>query len=116
MIQQNVMAVSGQLLGISKEVFNKVKGFDNSFTGIYSDIDLCLKINDIEKTVIYNPYIVAYNNKYKFEHIDSEDKKMKEKWKKYFNKEDKYFNPNFRKDVPNMRINPQKIQLREVIK
>ena len=31
------------------------------------------------------------------------------KWKKYFEKEDKYFNPNFRKDVPNMRINSQKV-------
>lgn len=115
MIQQNVMAVSGELLGISKRIFDEINGFDVSFSDKYSYLDLCLKINDIGKLVVYDPYIVAYNNKlnnYNDVITDetTENKNIKEKWKKYFEKEDKYFNPNFRKDVPNMRINPQKIK------
>lgn len=118
MIQQNVTAVSGALLGISKKVFNEINGFDDSFSDIYNDVDLCLKINEIGKLVIYNPHIVAYN--YKLiqpnnrngvaSEKDKEDIKIKEKWKKYFERGDKYFSPNFCKDVPNMRISPKKIK------
>lgn len=116
MIQQNVMAVSGGLIALSKEVFEKINGFDCNFTDEYKDVDLCLKINDIGKSVVYNPYIVAKNDESSQSsdktYIDSEEKnKIKEKWKKYFEKEDRYFNPNFRKDVPNMRINPQKVEI-----
>lgn len=115
MIQQNVMAVSSDLLGMSKRVFKEIKGFDNTFLNKYNYLDFCLKINDIGKLVVYNPYIVAYkdeesqkeNKNYSYLKQES---KMKEKWKKYFEKEDKYFSPNFRKDVPNMRVNPEKIK------
>ena len=49
MIQQNVMAISSQLIGISKELFEKVNGFDFDFKDGYCDVDFCLKINDMDK-------------------------------------------------------------------
>jgi len=112
MIQQNVMAISSQLIGVSKELFEKVNGFDFDFKNGYSDVDFCLKINDMDKLVVYNPNIVGYDNetiKLKENVNKDSNEKFFKKWNKYFVKEDRYFNPNFRKDVSNMRINPNKI-------
>lgn len=112
MIQQNVMAISSQLIGVSRKIFEKVNGFDFDYKDGYCDVDFCLKINDIDKLVVYNPYIIGYDNE-TLQLKDNEDKTSNEeflkKWNKYFIKEDRYFNPNFRKDVSNMRINPNKI-------
>lgn len=116
MIQQNVMAVSGELIGISKNTFQQIGGFDEEFSCEFSNVDLCLKIIETGKFVIYNPYIIAYsysdlqdnpkNNNTK----EKQEKMIREKWNKYFEKEDMYFNRNFLKNSSNMRINPNKIK------
>lgn len=114
MIQQNVSAVTGALLGMSKEIFEQVKGFDENFPVAYNDVDLCLKILDTGKLITYNPYIMAYHyesksrgyedTEEKRQRLKKEEDKLKTRWKKYFDKTDRYFSPNFRNDVPNMRI------------
>ena len=114
MIQQNVSAVTGALLGISKKVFEQVKGFDESFPIAYNDVDLCLKILDLGKLITYNPYIEAYHfesqtrgyddTEEKLQRLNKEEIKIKDKWDKYFKNTDKYFSPNLRTDVPAMRI------------
>ena len=114
MIQQNVSAVTGALLGMSKKVFEQVEGFDETFPIAYNDVDLCLKIQDIGKLITYNPYIEAYHyesqsrgyedTEEKQKRLKKEENKLKKKWKKYFDVTDKYYNPNLRTDVPNMRI------------
>ena len=116
MIQQNVMAVSGELIGISKKTFNQIGGFDEEFSNEFNAVDLCLKIIENGKFVIYNPYVVAYSysdlqdNTKDSNSKEKQEEKLKKKWNKYFEKEDRYFNKNFLKNVPNMRINPNKIK------
>lgn len=116
MIQQNVMAVSGELIGISKNTFNQIGGFDEEFLNEFNAVDLCLKIIENGKFVIYNPYVVAYSysdlqdNTKDSNSKEKQEEKLKKKWNKYFEKEDRYFNKNFLKNVPNMRINPNKIK------
>lgn len=116
MIQQNVMAVSGELIGISKNIFNQINGFNEDLLYEYSNIDLCLKIIEIGKFVIYNPYIVACSYSDLQDNLknsnlkEKQEKILKKKWNKYFEREDKYFNKNFLKNVSNMRINPEKIK------
>lgn len=116
MIQQNVMAVSGELIGISKKTFNQIGGFDEEFLYEFNTVDLCFKIIENGKLVIYNPYVVACsysdlqdNSKYSISK-EKQEEKLKKKWNKYFEKEDRYFNKNFLKNVPNMRINPNKVE------
>lgn len=114
MIQQNVSAVTGALLGISRQTFEQINGFDKEFPIAYNDVDLCLKILETGKLITYNPYIMAehYESKSrgyedteeKRERLRKEENKLKNKWEKYFKSTDKYFNPNFRTDVPNMRV------------
>lgn len=115
MIQQNVMAVSGELIGISKNIFNQIDGFDEELSYEFSNVDLCFKIIEIGKSVIYNPYVVAcsYSDLQDNKNINLKEKQeemIKKKWNKYFEKEDRYFNKNFLKNVSNMRINPNKIK------
>ena len=114
MIQQNVSAVTGALLGVSKKNFDQVNGFDETFPIAYNDVDFCLKIQDIGKLITYNPYIEAYHyesqsrgyedTEEKQKRLKKEENKLKKKWKKYFDVTDKYYSPNIRTDVPNMRI------------
>lgn len=114
MIQQNVSAVTGALLGVSKKIFEQVNGFDGTFPIAYNDVDFCLKIQDIGKLITYNPYIEAYHyesqsrgyedTEEKQKRLKKEESKLKKKWKKYFDVTDKYYSPNLRTDVPNMRI------------
>lgn len=114
MIQQNVSAVTGALLGVSKKIFEQVNGFDETFPIAYNDVDFCLKIQDIGKLITYNPYIEAYHyesqsrgyedTEEKQKRLKKEENKLKKKWKKYFDVTDKYYSPNLRTDVPNMRI------------
>lgn len=114
MIQQNCSAVTGALLGVSKENFEKVNGFDENFPIAYNDVDFCLKLLDLGKLIVYNPYIEAFHfesksrgyedNEEKKCRLQKDTEKLNSKWEKYFNVCDKYFSPNFRNDVPNMRI------------
>lgn len=119
MIQQNVSSVTGALLGISKETFEQINGFDEEFPMAYNDVDLCLKVLETGKLVTYNPYIEAYhlesqsrgydNTIEKAERLSEDERRIKEKWKKYFSKTDKYYSPNLRTDVPNMRIKTERV-------
>lgn len=115
MIQQNFSAVTGAFLMLSKKDYMEVNGFDEDFPVAYNDIDLCLKITNLGKLVVYNPYITAYHYESKTRGYDiSEEKKKRleedseriiKKWKGVFEKYDPYFNVNLRTDVPTMRIN-----------
>ena len=120
MIQQNCSCVTGALLGISKEVFEKINGFDEKFPIAYNDVDLCLKTLEVGKLITYNPFIEAYhfesktrgyeNTKEKQQRLQKDEEKIKEKWKKYFKTVDKYYSPNLRTDVHNMRIKTERVK------
>ena len=121
MIQQNYSAVTGAMLMVKKEDFDKVGGFDENFPVAYNDIDFCIKIRNFGKLVVYDPYIEAYHYESKTRgYDDTEEKKerlindsnrLKEKWKDVFSKQDPYFNVNFRKDVPYMSVEPNRIKI-----
>ena len=119
MIQQNFSAVTAALLMISKENLNKIDGFDENLAVAYNDVDLCLKLRNLGKVNLYDPYVIAYHYESKTRGYEETDEKkerlqkeaniLKGKWKKFFEKHDPYFNINFRNDVPDMRINPNRI-------
>lgn len=119
MIQQNFNAVTGAMLMVSKENYLKVGMLSEEFAVAYNDIDFCLKLRDINKVNVYNPYVEAihYESKTrgyedtdeKKQRLEKESNRLKEKWPKYFEKEDAYFNINFRHDIPRMRVRADKI-------
>ena len=120
MIQQNFSAVTAALMMVSRKDFNNVGGFDEDLAVSYNDIDLCLKFRNIGKVNVYDPYVIAYHYESKTrgyedtiekkQRLEKEANILKNKWKKFFEREDPYFNINFRHDVPDMRVNPNKIE------
>lgn len=122
MIQQNFNAVTGAMAMISKDDFMAVGGFDEQFAVAYNDIDLCLKVRALGKVIVYDPYIEAYHYESKTRGYEDTDEKkqrlqketdlLKQKWKETFQMPDGYFNINFRQDVPAMKVNPNKIEVK----
>ncbi|MDO4623103.1 MAG: glycosyltransferase [Eubacteriales bacterium] len=60
-VQQNMSAVSGELLMVSKEDFRAVGGFDDSLKGYYYDVDFCLKLGQKKLLIVFDPNVQAYH-------------------------------------------------------
>lgn len=100
---QNVNAVTGACLMVSRRIFDEVGGFDEAFPVAYNDVDLCLKIRTKGYYNLYTPYATLYHyesatrgndnkgDKKKRLNLDAEN--MKIKWGD--NIKDPYYNPNF---------------------
>lgn len=118
-ITQNYNAVTGAMLMISKDDYLNVGGLDENMPVAYNDVDLCLKIRQLNKVIVVNALAKAYHyesktrgyeiSKEKRKRLEEDSKKLRNKWKDIFEKEDIYFNPNFRHDTCIIKINPEKI-------
>lgn len=53
--QREMFAVTGALLGIRRDLFQEVGGFDEGFHWGYEDVDLCLKVRAAGRSVVYVP-------------------------------------------------------------
>lgn len=53
---QRFAAVTGAAMVLRREVFESVGGFDESFAVDFGDIDLCLRIGETGKAVLWTPY------------------------------------------------------------
>jgi O-antigen biosynthesis protein len=61
-VQHRVSAVTGACLATRKDVFRRVKGFDEiMFKITYNDIDYCLKVAAAGFGVIYTPFATLYH-------------------------------------------------------
>lgn len=54
-------AVTAACMLVRKDLFNEVGGFNEDFFNGYEDIDLCLKIKELGKDIIYCPESVVYH-------------------------------------------------------
>ena len=94
---REVSGVTGACLLIKKELFNRVKGFDDINLKIaFNDVDLCLKVRKLGYKIIYTPYarLYHYESLSRGKGLDSKEVKfMLKKWNKTLQK-DPYYNPN----------------------
>lgn len=103
MVAQNVSAVTAACLMMKRKLFEDLGGFDESLEVAFNDIDLCIRIRQAGKLIVYNPYAELY-------HLESisrgfEDTQEKQarflseidyfnsKWKKELLTGDPYYNP-----------------------
>lgn len=70
-IKRQFQFVTGACLAIRSELFKQIDGFDEEYDFGWEDTDLCMKVNQAGKKVIYNPKVVLY-------HFESGTKKIKE--------------------------------------
>ena len=74
----------------------------------FNDLDFCLKIRQIGKLIVFDPFVELYhyeskirgyeNTPEKQERFEKEIEKFLTKWKKFYEKGDPYYNPNFSLD------------------
>ena len=110
---QNYSAVTAACLMVRRELFEKVKGFDEELAVAYNDVDFCLKLREIGKLNIFTPFAELYH----FESVSrgsdqegenlirwkKEEELFKMKWNEVIKRGDPYFNPNF-KEVNNYTV------------
>jgi GT2 family glycosyltransferase len=114
-LTHHVSAVTGAFLACTRQNFEAVEGFDESFRIIFNDIDFCLKLRAKDLKVLYTPDITFNHLESKsrgYDHQDNEKAKrakresdrMKKKWGKTL-EQDPYYPTKFaRKGKPFTRI------------
>ena len=112
---QNVSAVTGACLMISREKYDEVGGFDTGFRVSLNDVDFCLKLRDKGYLNIFTPFAEMYHyesasrgldlNGENAKRYDEESKHFKDKWKEVLDAGDPYYNPNFSLDRSDFSLN-----------
>jgi len=97
---QNFSCISYDLRMCRKSTFDNVKYTDEYLNEQLNDLDFCLKLREMGKNIVYNPFVEAIYSEQKEEHIIQDDEKEKfiKKWEKFYKKGDPYFNKNFKQN------------------
>ncbi len=59
--RREFQAVTAACMLVRKEIFEEVGGFDQDFVNGFEDVDMCLKIRELGKKVIYQPQSCLYH-------------------------------------------------------
>ena len=105
---QNVSAVTGACLLVSKELFEKAGGLDESFAVSLNDVDFCLKLREKGYLNVFTPFAELYHfesisrglddNGEKAQRYSKESEQFRNKWKNVLEAGDPYYNVNFSLD------------------
>ncbi|MCR4907658.1 MAG: glycosyltransferase family 2 protein [Lachnospiraceae bacterium] len=117
MYAQDVSAVTGACLMVSKKDFEEAGGFDESFAVALNDVDFCLKLRELGKLNVFTPFAELFHyesrsrgsdvngeDKERSERYDREAERFREKWRTVLEAGDPYFNPNFSLDYSNYTL------------
>lgn len=61
MIAQNYSAVTAAVMMVRRSVYEAVNGLDEQFAVAFNDVDFCLRIRELGKQIVYNPYACFYH-------------------------------------------------------
>jgi len=96
-VTRNYSAVTGACLLTRREVFKKVRGFDEERLPVtFSDVDLCLKMRRAGYLIVYTPFAKLYHHesgtrRRTVEPLETEV--IRERWPEVMER-DPYYNPN----------------------
>jgi hypothetical protein len=62
LITHEVSAVTGAFIGFRKRIFDLVGGFSETFPVNFNDIDFCMKVRDLDFSVIWTPHAKAVHS------------------------------------------------------
>jgi GT2 family glycosyltransferase len=103
-VMQDYCAVTAACLMTKKEVFLEVGGLTEELQVAFNDIDYCLKVRELGKLVVYNPFAELYHYESKSRGLeDSPEKRQRfykemdffvKKWAQLLKDGDPYYNPN----------------------
>lgn len=107
---QDLSAVTAACMMVKRRDFERVFGFDERLEVTFNDVDLCLKIRELGRLVVYAPYAQLYHyesksrgaedTQEKVERFHEEIKRFALKWEAVLEKGDPYYNPNLTLSKP----------------
>ena len=105
---QDYSAVTAACMMTKKEVFDAVGGLTEELKVAFNDIDYCLKVRELGKLVVYDPYAELYHYESKSRGLEDTPEKVarfqreiavfQERWPEILKSGDPYFNPNLSLD------------------
>lgn len=115
---QDVTAVTGACMMVSKALYEELGGLDESFTVALNDVDFCLRVREKGLLNIFTPFAELYHYESKSRGSDKKDDKavryqmeadrFRAKWADALAKGDPYYNPNFSLDHSDFTVNWKK--------
>lgn len=82
---------------VRRSVFEEAGGFNEALRDAFNDVDLCLRMRELDYRVLYTPYAELYHHESAsrtHERNPEESVYMHERWGETL-REDPYYNPNF---------------------
>ena len=111
---QNFSAVTAACMLLRRALFFEAGGFDEAFAVAYNDVDLCLRLREKGKLIVFTPFaeLRHYESLTRGDDLSAqnaprfhqEEALFKSRWKEVLERGDPYFNPNFRLDSPDFAI------------
>ena len=115
---QDVTAVTGACMMVSKALYEELGGLDESFTVALNDVDFCLRVREKGLLNIFTPFAELYHYESKSRGSDKKDDRavryqqesdrFRVKWADALEKGDPYYNPNFSLDHSDFTVNWKK--------
>lgn len=115
---QDVTAVTGACMMVSKALYEELDGLDESFTVALNDVDFCLRVREMGLLNIFTPFAELYHYESKSRGSDKKDERalryqqesdrFRVKWADALAKGDPYYNPNFSLDHSDFTVNWKK--------
>lgn len=103
MLTQNLSAVTGACLLISKALYQAVGGLDeHDFRVSYNDVDLCLKVREQGKKVVFTPWAILLHEGSASQRGEVEKKPNPEKEKRFADEKMAFY----RKWLPQLAFDP----------
>jgi GT2 family glycosyltransferase len=112
---QDVSAVTGACLMVSRAKYDEVGGLDEGFAVSLNDVDFCLKLRDKGYLNVFTPFAELFHYESLSRGLDLEGKNaeryekesehFRTKWKEVLDKGDPYYNPNFSLDRSDFSLN-----------
>ncbi|MCR5510814.1 MAG: glycosyltransferase family 2 protein [Lachnospiraceae bacterium] len=115
---QDVTAVTGACLMVSRSIYDEVGGLDESFKVSLNDVDFCLKCRKKGYLNVFTPFAELYHYESvsrgsdmtgaSAERYNEESARFRERWAAELEAGDPYYNPNFSLDRSDYTILPAK--------
>lgn len=106
---QEVSAVTAACMMIPRRVYEEMHGLDESFSVVFNDVDLCLRIRAAGYNIVWTPWaeLTHYESKSRGTDTETEEKKrffvgetnrFLRKWYRVLEEGDPYYDPNLTRD------------------
>jgi GT2 family glycosyltransferase len=97
-VTRNCSAVSSACMLTRREVFQQVGGFDESLSGAFGDVDLCLKMRRAGCLIVYTPFAKLNWHETQSDRVDASGESiLRQRWADVL-KRDPYYNPNLSRE------------------